>query len=89
MRKKMGNTGFVIFYPGLHPQSTADENERRGLPAVFIARSGEFVSICGSRYAGEQPSAVFYTVADLQALRDCLDEVIDTFSEQKAPTVAR
>lgn len=87
MRKKMGNSHFVIFYPGLHPQSTAGEYERKDMPAIFITRDGEFVSINGARYGNEMSSAVYYTVEDLQALRDCLDEAIDVFAEAKASKV--
>lgn len=83
MRKKMGNGFFHIFYPGLHPQSTADEFDRKNMPAIYIARDGEFVSINGARYGGEMSSAVFYSVEDLQALRDCLDEAIEVFQEAK------
>lgn len=83
MRKKMGNSHFVIFYPGLHPQSTVGEYERRDMPAIYIARDGEFVSINGARYGGEHPSAVFFNVEELQELRDCLDEAIEVFQEAK------
>jgi hypothetical protein len=84
MRKKMGNLYFTIFYPGLNPQSTVGESERRNMPAIYIERKGEFVSICGSRYGGEHPAAVFYSVDELMELRDCLDEAIEVFQDAKA-----
>jgi len=40
MRKKMGNLYFHIFYPGLNPQSTVGEYERRDMPAIYVARDG-------------------------------------------------
>lgn len=84
MRKKMVNSRFTFLYPGLPQQSTADDYERRTLPCIAIPNTGEFVSICGGEYGGEQPSAVFYTVEDLRHLRDALDEAIDLFAEAKA-----
>lgn len=79
MRKKTSNAFFTFIYPGLPQQSTASSYELKDLPCVAIAKDGEFVSISGGRYGGEKPSAVFYTVTDLSALRDALDEVIDLY----------
>lgn len=89
MRKKMSNSRFTFLYPGLPQQSTASDYERRTLPCIAIPDTGEFVSICGGEYGGEQPSAVFYTVEDLRALRDTLDEAIELFAEAKATRNAR
>lgn len=89
MRKKMANHFFTILYPGLHPQSTADQYERNDLLSIAIAKDGEFVSICGGRYGGEHPSAVFYSVKELQDLRDALDEAIDLFAEAKSHPKAK
>lgn len=63
MRKKMGNGGFIILYPGLHPKSTLDDYERRDQPAIYITRSGEFVSINGRRYLGCDLEAKYVEVA--------------------------
>lgn len=84
MRQKKENLYFTIFYPGLPVGSTLGEYERRDRASIAVAKDGEFVSLCGNRYGNEQSCAVFYSVEELQELRDCLDEAIDTFADAKA-----
>ena len=79
MRKRMTSHFFTILYPGLPPQSTADERERRDLPSLAIAKDGEFTSICT-----KDGCAVFYSAKELRDLRDVLDEAADLFEEYQA-----
>lgn len=79
MRKRMANHFFTILYPGLPPQSTASERERRNLPSLAIAKDGEFVSLCT-----QDGCAVFSTAQELRDLRDTLDEAIELFEEYQA-----
>lgn len=85
----MDSVFFIALYPGLDPRSITNEYERKDMPAIFITRDGEFVSINGRRYGGEMSSAVFYDVQDLRDLRDALDEAIDIFQKAKSARRAK
>ncbi len=77
----MSNAFFTFFYPGRLAGHGIPSDDA---PHIAIPNSGEFASICGQRYGGEQPSAVFY---DPQALRDLahvLEEAADLFEENMA-----
>ncbi|TAL00651.1 MAG: hypothetical protein EPO08_12945 [Rhodospirillaceae bacterium] len=77
----MSNAFCTFFYPGrLAGHGTPSDDA----PHIAVPNNGGFVSICGQRYGGEQPSAVFY---DPQALRDLahvLEEAADLFEENMA-----
>jgi hypothetical protein len=75
----MGNHFFTILYPGLPPQSTASEQERRDWPSLAIAKDGAFVSLCT-----KDGCAVFETAQQLRDLRDTLDEAIELFERYQA-----
>lgn len=81
MRQKTRNALFTFLYPGRAPGSGIDRNYRG--PHVAIPDEGEWVSICGERYGGEQSSAVFYDPQSLRDLAEVLNEAADLFEEAK------
>ena len=78
MRQKTSNAFFTFLYPG---RQTGMPLPAKDCPQIAIPNSGEFVSICGGRYGGEQPSAVFYDPQQLRDLAHCLEEAADLFEE--------
>lgn len=81
MRQKRVNTFFTFLYPGYWPGgSTPPDNA----PHIAIPNDGEFVSITGVRYGGEQPSAVFVDPQQLRDLAHVLEEAADLFEENAA-----
>jgi len=85
MRQKASNYYFTIFYPARQTGMPLPDNDA---PSIFVANSGEHVSINGPRAFGSQPSAVFYDANDLRALAHVLEEVADLFEENQAKTKA-
>lgn len=81
MRQKMVNMLFTFLYPGRTEGSGTPPDD---WPHIAIPDNGEFVSICGERYGGEQPSAVFYDARHLRALAHVLEEAADLFEENQA-----
>jgi hypothetical protein len=81
MRKRMVNAGFTFLYPGHWPGESRPPNDA---PRIAIPNNGDFVSICGQRIGGEQPSAVFYDAQSLRDLAHVLDEAADLFEENQA-----
>ncbi len=76
---------FTFVYPGRAPGGEIDNNA----PHIAIPKDGEWVSICGSKYGGEQSSAVFYHPQDLRDLADALYEVASLFEEKQAARKAK
>lgn len=78
MRQKMSSAFFTFLYPGRQ----AGMGEPPGdAPHIAIPHNGEFASICGQRYGGEQMSAVFYSPQALRDLAHVLEEAADLFEE--------
>jgi hypothetical protein len=81
MRQRRANAYFTFLYPGYWPGGSTPPDDA---PHIAIPNSGEFCSICGARYGGEQPSAVFYNAQDLRDLAHVLEEAADLFEENQA-----
>ena len=74
MRAKRANHYFYFLYPGLHPGTVPEKDA----PQIAIPKTGEFVSITGSR---DGMSAVFNSPQELRDLADCLYEAADLYAE--------
>jgi hypothetical protein len=86
VRQKMANAHFTFLYPGRMAGIGSPPGDA---PHIAIPNNGEFVSICGARYGGEQPSAVFYNAQDLRDLAHVLEEAADLFEENQAKNRGR
>lgn len=82
MRQKTSNAYFDFLYPGKEPGGPIDKDG----PCVAIPNTGEWVSITGERYGGEQSSAVFYDPQSLRDLAEVLNEAADMFEEARVKT---
>jgi hypothetical protein len=80
VRQKRSNSYFTFLYPGF---LAGDPKPPDDAPYIAIPNSGEFVSICGERYGGEQMSAVFYSAQSLRDLAHVLEEAADLFEENQ------
>jgi hypothetical protein len=80
MRQKRCNSFFTFLYPGLPTGGPAPSKDA---PHIAIPNDGSFLSICGQRYGGEQPSAVFYTPQPLRDLVHVLEEAADLFEDNQ------
>lgn len=80
MRQKRVNVHFTFLYPGYYPGGAKPPDDA---PHIAIPNSGDWVSVCGSRYGGEQPSAVFYDPQDLRDLAHVLEEAADLLEENR------
>jgi hypothetical protein len=81
MRQKTSNAYFTFLYPG---RLAGGPMPPKDAPCIAITDDGSFVSICGERYGGEQPSAVFYTPQALRDLAHVLEEAADLFEQNQA-----
>jgi hypothetical protein len=81
MRQRRVNSYFTFLYPGYYPGGATPDKDA---PCVAIPNSGEWVSVRGQRYGGEQPSAVFYDAQSLRDLAHVLEEAADLFEENQA-----
>lgn len=81
MRQKRANSFFTFLYPGF---LAGGPTPPKDAPCIAIPNDGEFVSICGERYGGEQMSAVFSTPQALRDLAHVLEEAADLFEENQA-----
>jgi hypothetical protein len=80
MRQKTTNAYFTFLYPG---RLAGGPMPPKDAPCIAIPNDGSFVSICGERYGGEQPSAVFYSPQDLRNLAHVLEEAADLFEQNQ------
>lgn len=81
MRQRRCNSFFTFFYPGL---LAGGPTPPKDAPHIAIPNDGSFLSICGERYGGEQPSAVFYTPQSLRDMAHVLEEAADLFEENQS-----
>lgn len=80
MRQKRVNSFFTFLYPGL---LAGGPTPPKDAPHIAIPNDGSFLSICGERYGGEQPSAVFYTPQPLRDMAHVLEEAADLFEDNQ------
>ena len=80
MRKKTSNAHFTFLYPG-YPSD--GDMPPKDAACIAIPNGGEFVSICGEKYYGEQPSAVFNSPQALRDLAQVLEEAADLFEQNR------
>lgn len=80
MRQKRCNSFFTFLYPGF---LAGGPTPPKDAPHISIPNDGSFLSICGERYGGEQPSAVFYQAQPLRDMAHVLEEAADLFEENQ------
>ena len=80
MRQKTTSSYFTFLYPG---RMAGIGEPPKNAPCIAIPNNGEWVSISGDGYGGEQPSAVFYNPQALRDLAHVLEEAADLFEENQ------